>query len=282
MLSRLVLTLVLLLPTTAWANDPTPEPSPSSSTPEPTPSSTLEWDQTPVPGSESWNQEPRYLVPVFNISGGSYTPPPEASRGYGGWAIVHPGTGYVHAVIVASIEYYYVNTGRMQIEYAGCPAGCLLRFQTMASADGNVVGLPSSHWNKSDQTFTTEEFQSNENGSTKITRKFTPSKTSSDEVNNETGLVTKSVFTSSQVNGLEVKLTLIQDYFNSDDFAMVEFQNWKNFSYKNSPEVSENLSSDVEAALVSEGYKTEEPQEDGFVDTIKKLTTKVIKFFTGF
>jgi hypothetical protein len=282
MLSRLVLTLVLLSPTTAWANDPTPEPSPSSSTPEPTPSSTLEWDQTPVPGSESWNQEPRYLVPVFNISGGSYTPPPEASRGYGGWAIVHPGTGYVHAVIVASIEYYYVNTGRMQIEYAGCPAGCLLRFQTMASADGNVVGLPSSHWNKSDQTFTTEEFQSNENGSTKITRKVTPSKTSSDEVNNETGLVTKSVFTSSQVNGLEVKLTLIQDYFNSDDFAMVEFQNWKNFSYKNSPEVSENLSSDVEAALVSEGYKTEEPQEDGFVDTIKKLTTKVIKFFTGF
>ena len=299
MLFKLILTVAMLLPTSAWANDPTPEPTPSSSTPEPTPSSStpeptpssstpeptpssnLEWDQTPVPGSESWHQEPRYLVPVFNISGGSYTPPPEASQGYGGWAIVHPGTGYVHAVIVASIEYYYENTGRMQIEYAGCPAGCLLRFQTMASAEGNVVGLPSSNWNNSDQTFTTEEFQSNENGSTKITRKVIPSKTSIDEVNNETGLVTKSVFTSSQVNGLEAKLTIIQDYFNGDDFSMVEFQNWKNFSYEDSSEVTEKLASDVEASLISENYNIEDPQENGFVKTIKSLTQKVIKFFSG-
>jgi hypothetical protein len=272
MLLKLILTMAMLLPTTAWANDPTPEP---------TPSNTLEWDQTPVPGSESWNQEPRYLVPVFNISGGSYTPPPEASLGYGGWAIVHPGTGAVHAVIVASIEYYYENIGRMQIEYAGCPAGCLLRFQTMASTDGNVVGLPSSHWNKSDQTFITEEFQSNENGSTKITRKVTPSKTSSDEVNNETGLVTKSVFTSSQVNGLEVKLTRIQDLFNGEDSSVIEFQDWKSFTYETSSEVSQNLASDVEVELISEGYKIEDPQENVFVNTINNLTKKVIKFLTG-
>jgi len=67
------------------------------------------------------------LETVFNISGGSYTPPPEASQGVGGWAIVHPGTGVVHGVIVATIETYYANNGRMQIEYMGCPAGCLLR-----------------------------------------------------------------------------------------------------------------------------------------------------------
>ena len=101
MLSRLVLTLAMLLPTSAWANDATPEP-----TPEPTPSSSLEWDQSPIPGSENWGQPERTLETVFNISGGSYTPPPEASQGVGGWAIVHPGTGVVHGVIVATIETY--------------------------------------------------------------------------------------------------------------------------------------------------------------------------------
>jgi hypothetical protein len=43
----------------------------------------------------------------------------------------------------------------------------------------------------------------------------------------------------------------------------------------------DNLSSDVEASLILEGYETEEPQEDGFVDTIKKLTDRVFKFFGG-
>lgn len=283
MLSRLFLTLVMLVPTTAWANDPTPEPTPLSSTPVPTPTSTLEWDQTPIPGSESWGQPERTLETVFNIPGGSYTPPPEASKGVGGWAIVHPGTGAVHGVIVATIETYYANNGRMQIEYMGCPAGCLLRFQTIATSDGNVAGWhgPDVTYDNSDQTFTIEDMQSNENGSTKITSKVTPSKTSSDGVNFGTGLVTKSVFTSSQVNGLEAKLTRIQDYFNGDDFSMVEFQNWKNFSYEISSEVTQNLSSDVEAALISEGYKIEDPQEDGFVETIKNLKEKIIRFFAG-
>jgi hypothetical protein len=52
----------MLLPTSAWANDATPEP-----TPEPTPSSSLEWDQSPIPGSENWGQPERTLETVFNI-----------------------------------------------------------------------------------------------------------------------------------------------------------------------------------------------------------------------
>jgi len=86
---------LILLPTNASANDETPEPTPSSvvNTPNPSPSSPLEWDQTPIPGSENWSQPPRTLAPVFSIPGGAYSPPPEASQGVGGWAIVHPGTG---------------------------------------------------------------------------------------------------------------------------------------------------------------------------------------------
>ena len=289
MLSRLVLTLAMLLPTSAWANDATPEP-----TPEPTPSSSLEWDQSPIPGSENWGQPERTLETVFNISGGSYTPPPEASQGVGGWAIVHPGTGVVHVVIVATIETYYANNGRMQIEYMGCPAGCLLRFQTIATSDGNVAGWhgPDVTYDNSDQTFTHKysincpddipgctEF--NANGSTQITNKITPSRTSSNGVNIETGLVTQSVFTSSQVNGLAVKLTRIQDFFNRTDLSKVEYQDWESFSYQTTSEMLDNLSSDVEASLILEGYETEEPQEDGFVDTIKKLTDRVFKFFGG-
>jgi len=83
------------------------------------------------------------------------------------------------------------------------------------------------------------------------------------------------------VNGLAVKLTRIQDFFNRTDLSKVEYQDWESFSYQTTSEMLDNLSSDVEASLILEGYETEEPQEDGFVDTIKKLTDRVFKFFGG-
>jgi hypothetical protein len=71
-----------------------------------------------------------------------YVPPPEAHEGVGGWAVVDPATGNVHGVIVGTIETFnsVQARGGMGHEYMGCHANCVLRFQTRATADGNVAG----------------------------------------------------------------------------------------------------------------------------------------------
>ena len=274
-----------MFPVPAFANESTPSVEPTSTaTPTPEPSSTLEWDQNPVPGSESWGQPPRTLGTVFHISGGPYTPPAEASLGPGGWAVVHPGTGVVHGVIVGTIETYWANNGRMQIEYMGCPAGCLLRFQTRATADGNVAGWhgPEVTYNKSDQTFNLGYTSQNSNGTTIVRQKLIPEKTATDGINLGTGLIDiRSEFISTQVNGFVVKLLKLQETFESEDQSVVEFSDWQTFTYRNSAELNQNLETDVDTALAADGYQTDEPVEGGFVDTVRKLTGKITRFFGG-
>lgn len=288
MLRHLVLTLVLLLPTPAFADDVVPSDSPTpttssepTATTEPEPTNTLEWDQTPPPGSESWGQPPRTLATVYHISGGSYSPPPEASQGPGGWAVVHPGTGVVHGVIVGTIDTYYGNNGRMHIEYMGCPAGCLLRFQTRATADGNVAGWhgPEVKFNKNDDTFDLGYKSQNQDGSTVIRQKLIPSKTALDGWNLGTGLVDiRTEFISNPINGISVKLTKLQETFESKDASVVEFENWKSFDFESSEAMGAQLSQEVDAALVAEGFVIEEPEPSGFVATIQELTEKITGF----
>ena len=69
-----------------------------------------------------------------------YVPPPEAHEGVGGWAVVDPETGNVHGVIVGTIETFNSRGGAIGHEYMGCHSNCVLRFQTRATADGNVAG----------------------------------------------------------------------------------------------------------------------------------------------
>jgi hypothetical protein len=275
MLKRLLLSLVLLFPTTAWADDVTPTPTPSSS---------LEWDQTPLPGSESWGQPPRTLETVYHISGGAYSPPAEASQGVGGWAVVHPGTGVVHGVIVATIDTYYANNGRMHLEYMGCPAGCLLRFQTRATADGNVAGWagPEITFDNSDATFNLGYSNTDATGTTTTRQKLIPALTALDGVNIHTGLINiRTEFISSRINDLEIKLTKIQDRFDSLAVSEIAISNWKTFNYTSDDEVVTNLDADLDAALVADGYELENPDEGGFVETVKSLTGAVKRFFGG-
>ena len=71
-----------------------------------------------------------------------YVPPAEASEGVGGWAVVDPVTNVVHGVIVCDIQNCGPGgtfDGVLPGEYMGC-TNCNLRFQTRATADGNVAG----------------------------------------------------------------------------------------------------------------------------------------------
>lgn len=288
MLKVLALVVALVfLPTSVWANDETPQPVPSTAldTPQPIPSDTLEWDQTPVPGSENWGQPPRTLDPVFNIPGGSYTPPPEASQGAGGWAIVHPVTGVVLGVITGTIDTYYGNNGRMQTEYMGCPAGCLLRFQTRATSDGNIAGWhgPEVTFDKNDDTFALGYSNTDSNGTTTVKQKLIPARTATDGANLSTGLVNiRTEFISSRLNDLAIKLVKLQEYQDSDSFSEIEISGYKTFTYESDEQVVQNLDSDITDALTSDGYDVEVPESGGFVETVRTLTEKVKRYFVGF
>lgn len=253
--------LFLLLPMPAYANDVDPSVSPSP-----------EVSLQPVPQS------------LFDIAVAPYTPPAEASQGPGGWAVVHPVTGVVHGVIVGTIETYNAWNGRMPSEYMGCPAGCLIRFQTRATADGNVAGWhgPEVTYDSSDQTFNLGSTSKNQDGTATIKQKLIPEKTAADGVNLSTGLVDiRTEFTSSQINGLAVKLTKLQETFDSEDATVVEFQDWNSFAYESSNEMAQNLNSDIDTQLLDQGFDIEAPEEGGFVETIRRLGERVTSIFGG-
>jgi hypothetical protein len=78
-----------------------------------------------------------------------YVPPPEAFQGVGGWAVVD-GNGNVYGVIVGDFNeqvWEEVKNTRTVDGYMGCPAPCGLRFQTRATADGNVAGWHGTQTN---------------------------------------------------------------------------------------------------------------------------------------
>ena len=79
-----------------------------------------------------------------------YVPPPEAFQGPGGWAVVDPTTGIVYGVIVGDFNeatWEEVKNTRTVDGFMGCPAPCELRFQTRATADGNVAGWHGTQTN---------------------------------------------------------------------------------------------------------------------------------------
>ena len=79
-----------------------------------------------------------------------YVPPPEAFEGLGGWAVIDPTTGIVYGVIVGDWNaetWEEVKNTRTVDGYMGCPAPCALRFQTRATADGNVAGWHGTQTN---------------------------------------------------------------------------------------------------------------------------------------
>ena len=127
-----------------------------------------------------------------------YVPPPEAFEGPGGWAVIDPTTGIVYGVIVGDWNaetWEEVKNTRTVDGYMGCPAPCELRFQTRATADGNVAGWHGTQTNvdadgNATQTNdgsvrfdeSTGNFQiNNQTGDSSSSQTLVPEKTSRDE-----------------------------------------------------------------------------------------------------
>ena len=162
----------------------------------------------------------------------AYEPPPEALTGVGGWAVVDPVTGNVHGVIVCTNDVCGPSgswAGKLPGEYMGC-TNCNLRFQTRATADGNVAGWHGTQtnvdqngnatqtndgsvkWNEPTKNFTIKN-SSTDSSNTKVTRTQTliPEKTASDGKNLYTGIVDiNTEYQSGLVNNQRVKGTTSQ------------------------------------------------------------------------
>jgi len=127
-----------------------------------------------------------------------YVPPPEAFEGPGGWAVIDPTTGIVYGVIVGDWNaetWEEVKNTRTVDGFMGCPAPCELRFQTRATADGNVAGWHGTQTNvdadgNATQTNdgsvrfdeSTGNFQiNNQTGDSSSSQTLVPEKTSRDE-----------------------------------------------------------------------------------------------------
>jgi len=150
------------------------------------------------------------VAPVETPAEESYVPPAEANDGVGGWAVGDPTTGAVHGVIVCTADVCGPSGswgGKLPGEYMGC-TNCNLRFQTRATADGNVAGWHGTQtnidangnatqsndgsvkWNAKEKNFTISNKSTDAKGNT-ISSKSTliPEKTAPDGKNLHTGII---------------------------------------------------------------------------------------------
>jgi hypothetical protein len=222
-----------------------------------------------------------------------YVPPPEASEGIGGWAVVDPETGNVHGVIVGSIETFNSRNGTIGHEYMGCHSDCVLRFQTRATADGNVAGWHGSdgsvRWNANENNFSINQ----QNGDSSYSATLVPERTARDEAGMDlhTGLVQRQSNNKTS-EGIEIK-QVQEDYLDEEVQTDILFPEWgqggKLFSYGSEIAAEEGIEQDVNNELVEEGYTTETEdtqeiaidEENEFVKTVRVWTESVINFFRG-
>lgn len=252
---RLLISLLLLLPTPAFAEEVTPAPV---------------------------------------VEAPAYEPPAEAYDGVGGWAVVDPVTNVVHGVVVCTADVCGPNgswAGVLPGEYQGC-TNCNLRFQTRATADGNVAGYSghsyssngqtsndgSVKWEPSDSTFSITHNTNGGDGTVKTKKKLVPSKTASDGQRLETGLVDiETKYESNQINNEVVKVDMVQPDIDSPSSIIVNYPAWKTLNYDSVESLKTNLDNDVESQLEADGNDLVEPS--AFVETIRYLTDKVRQFF---
>ena len=229
---------------------------------------------------------PAFAEEVMPAPVEAYVPPAEASEGVGGWAVVDPVTNQVHGVVVCDISVCGPDGswgGVLQGEYMGC-TNCNLRFQTRATADGNVAGYsgPEVTWNEPEDNFVIESQSTSSDGvTTKSKKKLNPSLTATDGVNLETGI--QDIETTKETS--EVKVETTQDNIQDvSQIVKVSYINWKVMQYENKTALLENIDNYVNAQLALEGYQFEDEEagveESPFVTKIKELTSQV-KTFIG-
>jgi hypothetical protein len=259
------------------------------------------------------------FTPVFAEEGASepaaeYVPPPEAFEGLGGWAVVDPNTGNVHGVIVGnftSMEQWEAAAQRQAQStnsYMGCPAPCVLRFQTRATPDGNVAGYHgtqtqidsngnasqfndgSVRWDEASRTFKI----GHQSSDTTTSQTLVPSKTSRDAngegrtynigsglIDIETNTTKRSGDTSAnlrtyrsdyQDSTLDVTLGL-PDVGRGGSMLSYEFGFRKDESSER-PSLLDQISLDVNLLLIEDGYVTTETSRDE--ETGEETTTQVL------
>lgn len=222
-----------------------------------------------------------------------YVPPPEASEGVGGWAVVDPVTGNVHGVIVGTIDTFNSRGGTIGHEYMGCHANCVLRFQTRATADGNVAGWHGTQthidangnatqsndgsvkWNAQTKTFS---IGGQVPGGTR-TQTLVPERTARDPqgMDLSTGIIDIETNSRFFAEGQSARVRVFQNDLSSPSSSVtIEFPLWspegKTFSYllrhgwtqdpSESELALEGIGQDINGALMAEGYTKTETIED--------------------
>jgi len=225
----------------------------------------------------------------------AYVPPAEASEGVGGWAVVDPETGNVHGVIVGTIETFnsVQARGGMGHEYMGCHANCVLRFQTRATADGNVAGWHGSdgsvRWNGDQNNFSINQ----QHGGSTYRATLVPELTARDVAGMDlhTGLVQRQSQNTTR-EGVRID-QLQEDYLDENIDTSILFPEWgregKLFSYAFEVLARQSIGQDVDRELVEEGYVAEDvdtqevsvDEDNAFVQTVRRWTQSVIDFFRG-
>ncbi len=245
------------------------------------------------------------VAPAETPTEESYVPPAEANEGVGGWAVVDPATGVVHGVIVCTADVCGPSGswgGKLPGEYQGC-TNCNLRFQTRATADGNVAGYSghsyeidnstgtvnvkndgSVKWNEKEKNFTISNKSTDGKGNS-ISSKSTliPEKTALDGKNLQTGLVNQENNYSSSENSDSVTVTSFKESNDSKEELSVKYSNWENdpiLKYETIQGLIENIETDVDNALVLQGEDLENP-DNQVVKTIRSLTSKVKDFMSS-
>lgn len=246
-------------------------------------------DEAPVVEETPAPSEP----PAAESSPYDYVPPAEAHEGVGGWAVVDPETGNVHGVIVGTIETFNARGGAIGHEYMGCHANCVLRFQTRATADGNVAGWHGSdgsvRWNGDQNNFSINQ----RSGDSTYSATLIPERTARDAAGMDlgTGLVQRqSQITTS--DGIRIS-QLQEDYLDEDVSTDILFPEWgqegKLFGYISQILAEQNIEQEVEQELVAEGYTVEDAEtqevsvdeDNPFVQTVRRWAQSVVDFFRG-
>jgi hypothetical protein len=180
----------------------------------------------------------------------------------------------------------------MPVEYMGCK-DCVLRFQTRAQEDGNVVGVHSEgdtevKWNGNDSNNFSYSWGTEDN---RTSSTLIPEKTMIDGNSIDTGVVNKKN-TRTLDGGVGVEQTQ-EDYLDEDVETKVLFPEWgesgKLFQYGSQIAAETNLKSDIDDELISEGYGTQNDEtqevvvdeENVFVKTVRVWTQSVVDFFRG-
>jgi hypothetical protein len=234
-----ILALTLLLPTTALAEESEAPEEIATTVPESEPAPEPEPDPTVDPD------------PV------------------GGWAVIDSVTGRVVNVVVCTESVCGVDGewGGVLPADTDCP-GCVLRKQTNGTADGNVAGWGSSEG--MDVTYDGDETgtftivssgTTGDGGRTTTVESLDPTRTATDpdRMDLRTGIVSRSTEGRFDEDGQRVQVTVRESRPDggplAGDHVTVEFAEWDlSFSYTDPADAAASLESDLDAALVAQGF----------------------------